>query len=156
MDKAYKTTFTQLSDMKNAVGQELGLSEWFVVEQERINTFASATVDEQWIHIDVERSAKESPYKQTIAHGFLILSLTPKFTSETYSIEDAKMGVNYGTDKVRFMNATPAGASIRGRTSLLSYEEKEGGAKLKVKIEIEIQGQSKPACVAELIAIIYN
>ncbi|MEM9078969.1 MAG: MaoC family dehydratase, partial [Bacteroidota bacterium] len=114
------------------------------------------TDDEQWIHVDVERSKKESPYKTPIAHGFLVLSLASSFCYQAYKVDDVGMGVNYGLDKVRFMNATPVNARLRGRTSLMTYEEIEGGAKYKVKVVFEIEGQEKPACVAEFLAMAYT
>lgn len=152
----YRTRFKHLADMKDWVGKELGLSDWMKISQERIDTFAEATEDYQWIHIDPERSKLHSPYKTTVAHGFLVLSFASKFARETYSFDDVVMGINYGLDRVRFPNATPAGAMLRGRTSLIKFEEKPGGARYKVKITFEIKGQEKPACVAEFIAQAYT
>ena len=154
-NQPYHTHFEKLMDMKDWVGKELGLTDWVTITQERINTFADATEDHQWIHIDIERSKKESPYGKPIAHGFLILSFASKFTYDVYKIDDVVMGVNYGMDKVRFPNATPAGAQIRGRVSLMSFDEKEGGARYKLKVVFEIKGEDKPACVAEFIAQAY-
>lgn len=153
---AYATAFDHLADMKDHIGKELGLTDWVTISQDRINTFAEATEDHQWIHVDVERSKKESPYKQTVAHGFLVLSLASKFTYQAYSMKDVVMGVNYGLDKVRFPNATPAGARIRGRVSLMTYKEIPGGARYKILVHFEIEGQTKPACVAEFIAQAYT
>ena len=152
---AYSTEFQRLSDLKNHVGKELGLTDWVTITQERIDTFANATDDHQWIHINPEMSKKYSPYKTTVAHGFLVLSLASKFCYEAYKIEDAAMGVNYGLDKVRFPNATPVGALIRGRVSLLTFDEIENGARFKVSITFELKGQEKPACVAEFIGLVY-
>lgn len=154
--EAYATNFKHLADLKTWVGKELGLTEWITISQKRIDAFASATEDYQWIHVDPERSKLESPYKSTIAHGFLVLSLASKFTYDAYSLEDVVMGVNYGLNKVRFPNATPAGAKVRGRVSLLHYEEKPGGARYILKVVFEIEGQEKPACVAEFIAQAYT
>ena len=126
------------------------------IDQVTINGFAKLTKDEQWIHIDVEKSAKHSPYKTTIAHGFLVLSLASHFSYECIAFKDVGMGVNYGLDKVRFTNATPVGAKIRGRVSLMEYEAKEGGAKYKLKLVMELDGQEKPACIAEWIGIAYK
>ena len=156
MSEAYKTNFKHLAELEAKVGQELGVSPWMKITQEKINQFAEATNDSQWIHVDPERSAKESPYKTTIAHGFLVLSLASYFTYETFSCEDVGMGVNYGLDKVRFMNATPVNADIRGKVSLMSFESIPGGAKYKVKIVFELKGVEKPACVAEFLAIAYT
>jgi len=148
----YRTTFKQLSDIKAAVGQEIGLSDWMTITQDAVNTFAKATEDEQWIHVDVEKSKKDSPYGTTIAHGFFVLSLASRFSYELITIEGVKMVLNYGLDKVRFPNATPVGAELRARLSVLSYEEKPNGARYKMKMIFEIKGQEKPACVAELLA----
>ena len=153
---AYATSFKQLSDMKDWVGKELGLTDWITISQERIDAFAAATEDHQWIHIDPEKSKLHSPYKKTIAHGFLILSLASKFTYDCYSVADVVMGVNYGLNKVRFPNATPSGAEIRGRISLLNYDEKPDGARFILKVVFEIKGEEKPACVAEFIGQAYT
>ncbi|MEL7533235.1 MAG: MaoC family dehydratase [Bacteroidota bacterium] len=153
---AYATPFEHLADMQAWVGKELGLSPWFKIDQARIDQFATATEDHQWIHTDPARSAKESPYQKTIAHGFLVLSLASKFAYETYSVADAVMGVNYGLDRVRFPNATPVDSEIRGRVSLLTFDINGKAARYKVNITFEIKGQSKPACVAEFIAMAYT
>ena len=155
-NEPYKTSLDHLVELEGMLGQELGLSPWTDITQEQISTFAKITGDEQWIHIDVERAKKESPYGTTIAHGFMILSLASKFAYETMNIRDVGMGLNYGLDKVRFMNATPSGAKVRGRISLMEYEAIENGAKYKVKIIFELQGQEKPACVAEFLAHAYT
>ena len=154
--EAYATNFKNLSDLKEWVGKELGLSDWVTIDQERIDVFAKATEDYQWIHVDPERSKLHSPHKTTVAHGFLILSFASKFAYDCYSVKDITMGVNYGLNKVRFPNATPSGALIRGRISLLDYEEKPGGARYILKVIFEIKGQEKPACVAEFIAQAYT
>lgn len=155
-DTPYKTTFNHLTDMQEYIGKEIGLSDWLTIDQESVNAFAKLTKDEQWIHIDVEKSAKYSPYKTTIAHGFFVLSLASHFSYECIAFKDVGMGVNYGLDKVRFTNATPVGANIRGRISLMEYEPKEGGAKYKLKLVMELEGQEKPTCVAEWIGIAYT
>lgn len=155
-NEPYKTSLDHLAELEGMLGQEMGLSPWAEITQDQISTFARITGDEQWIHIDVERSKKESPYRTTIAHGFMILSLASKFAYETMHIGDVSMGLNYGLDKVRFMNATPSGGKVRGRISLMEYEAIENGAKYKVKIIFELQGQEKPACVAEFLAHAYT
>lgn len=155
-NKAYFTEIAQLSDLNQYLDKELGLSNWMTVTQEMIDTFARTTEDTQWIHVDPEKSAKHSPYKTTVAHGFLVLSLASKFCFETLKIKDIAMGVNYGLDKVRFMNATPVGASLRARVSLMEYNPFEGGAKYKLKLVFELKGEDKPACVAEFIAQAYS
>ena len=154
--EAYKTHFENLEEMSKSIGQELGISNWVEISQEKINLFAKITEDEQWIHIDVEKSAKESPYKTTIAHGFMVLSLASRFSYDTVSIASVKMGVNYGVDRVRFTSATPSGGLVRGRVSLLEFESKPGGAKYKLGIKVELKGQEKPVCVAETLAMGYE
>jgi acyl dehydratase len=114
------------------------------------------THDEQWIHIDVEKSKKHSPYKTTVAHGFYILSLGTKFVYETFNIKNVKMGVNYGLDRVRFMSPTLSGGYVRGRVSLLNAEYSPGTAKYKMSITFELKGQDKPVCVAEFLAMAYE
>ena len=151
----YATNFKKIADLEGHLGKELGLSEWITISQERIQKFAEATNDLQWIHVDVERSAKESPYGTTIAHGFLVLSMASAFSYQCYSFENIKMGLNYGLDKVRFMNAVKAGAELRGRISLMDYQPVDGGAKYKLKVVFEIKGEEKPACVAEFLAMAY-
>jgi acyl dehydratase len=153
--EAYATQFKHLSDLKEWVGKELGLSNWITITQERIDAFAAATEDQQWIHVDPEKSKLYSPYKTTVAHGFLVLSFASKFAYDCYSLDDVTMGVNYGLNKVRFPSATPSGALLRGRVSLLSYDEIPGGARYILKVVFEIKGQEKPACVAEFIAQAY-
>lgn len=152
----YSTQLKELEELKDYVGKELGLTEWMTMEQERINSFAEATEDMQWIHTDPERSAAFSPYKKTVAHGFLVLSLASKISYDAFSIENVVMGVNYGLDKVRFPNATKSGAKLRGRVSLMEYDAIPGGAKYKMKIIFELEGEEKPACVAEFLAMAYT
>lgn len=152
----YSTQLKELEELKDYVGKELGLTEWMTMEQERINNFAEATEDMQWIHTDPERSAAFSPYKKTVAHGFLVLSLASKISYDAFSIENVVMGVNYGLDKVRFPNATKSGAKLRGRVSLMEYDAIPGGAKYKMKIVFELEGEEKPACVAEFLAMAYT
>jgi|SaaInl6LU_22_DNA_1037377.scaffolds.fasta_scaffold67054_1 acyl dehydratase len=152
----YATQLKELEELKDYVGKELGLTEWMTMEQERINSFAEATEDMQWIHTDPKRSAAFSPYKKTVAHGFLVLSLASKISYDAFSIENVVMGVNYGLDKVRFPNATKSDAKLRGRVSLLEYDAIPGGAKYKMKIVFELEGEEKPACVAEFLAMAYT
>ena len=156
INKAYSTEIDELSDLKNYVGKEVGLSEWTIITQDQINTFAKITDDNQWIHISPELCKKHSPYKKPVAHGFLVLSLAPKFCYETLKFNNVSMGVNYGCDKVRFMNATRVNSSIRARIFLISCEQIEGGSRYKLKIIYELKDQEKPACVAEFIAIAYR
>ena len=144
------------------VGEEEGVSEWFQIDQERINQFADATLDHQFIHIDPEKSAKLSPYKVTIAHGFLTLSLLPHLGGKIAPIEPdgykgLVMGVNYGLDKVRFPNPVKVGSKVRARRTLASVEQKSPTTlQLKQVVTIEIEGEAKPGCVAEsLTRLIY-
>lgn len=156
LEKPYKTELAHLADLKNYVGKELGLSNWVQVTQENINQFARLTDDEQWIHVDVEKSKKHSPYKKTVAHGFMVLSYASKFSYECFSVDDVVMGVNYGLNKVRFMSPTPSDARFRGRISLLDYQEIKGGARYIMKVIFELEGVEKPACVAEFVAQAYT
>ncbi|MEO0339083.1 MAG: MaoC family dehydratase [Bacteroidota bacterium] len=152
----FHTAFQSLNDMQEWVGKDIGLTDWMTMTQDRINTFAECTGDLQWIHIDPKRAAQESPYKKTIAHGFLVLSLASKICQEAFQIQDAVMGINYGLDKVRFPNATKVDAQLRGRVHLLKWEAIPGGCKYKLQITFELEGETKPACVAEFLALAYN
>ena len=149
---AYKTHLDTLAELKDKVGQEIGLTEWITMEQDRINNFATTTEDNQWIHVNAEMSKQFSPYGAPIAHGFLVLSLAPKFSYETLSIGNVVMGVNYGCDKVRFPNATKVGAKLRGRVKVADYMDIPGGARYKMEITFELEGEEKPACVAIMVA----
>jgi acyl dehydratase len=142
--------FTTLAELQPLVGQELGVSEWITVDQHRINLFADATGDHQWIHIDVER-AKAGPFGTTVAHGFLTLSLLPEMSATAFDVDESKMGVNYGLNRVRFMSPVPAGSRLRGHFKLLSFEPIQGGAQMVVEVTMELEGATKPACVAESI-----
>lgn len=141
-------TFEKLADLAALVGQEIGLSEWVLVDQARIQRFADATDDQQWIHTDPARAAA-GPFGTTIAHGFLTLSLLPKFFYEGYKVTETRMGLNYGLNKVRFPAPVPVGSRLRGRFKLLGYEPIEGGAQLNVEVSVEREGSGKPVCVAE-------
>tara|TARA_S200000501_G_scaffold22261_1_gene19412 strand:- start:1833 stop:2327 length:495 start_codon:yes stop_codon:yes gene_type:complete len=154
--KSHRTIFKNISEMESAIGKELGLTRWNIMDQERINTFAKTTEDEQWIHIDHERCKKESPYKQTIAHGFLMLSMCTKIMYDCFEIEQNSLVINYGLDKVRFPNATKVDSEYRGRVSLADFKILPNGAKYKLNVIIELKSQEKPACVAEFIAIAYK
>ncbi len=144
-----------IEELKSLIGQEVAVTDWVEITQERVNMFADATGDHQWIHIDVERSRKESPYGGTIAHGFLTLSLLPMLMASAVSVPMAKMGVNYGLNKVRFPAPVPVGSKVRARMALQEVEEIEGGAQLAWKVTIEREGGDKPVCVAESIARLY-
>ena len=150
------TTTTTLADLPSLKGQELGTSDWLEVTQERVNTFADATGDHQWIHVDVERAKAESPFGGPIAHGYLTLSLIVPLVSETYTISDSKMGVNYGLNKVRFPAPVPVGAKVRLTASLKSVEEVAGGLQLTLAAVIEREGSDKPVCIAEPVFRYYG
>ncbi|QPF73163.1 MaoC family dehydratase [Roseateles sp. DAIF2] len=142
--------FERLADLGACVGQEIGLSDWLLVDQARIERFAEATEDGQWIHTDPVRAAA-GPFGGTIAHGFLTLSLLPRFFETGFSIGDSHMGLNYGLDRVRFPSPVPAGSRLRARFRLLAFEPIEGGAQLQVEVTVEREGGAKPVCVAESI-----
>jgi acyl dehydratase len=145
-------TAIKLRDLESKVGQEVGISPWVEMTQERIDTFARATEDFQWIHVDPKR-AKDSPFGGTIAHGFLTLSMLPKLSESTFEFSDRKMGVNYGLNKVRFTSPVPAGAKIRGRFVLARYEKIEGnGVQTTWSVTMEREGGEKPVCVLEAIS----
>lgn len=151
----HTTELVQLIELEQYVGKELGLTDWLVIDQQRIDSFAKVTEDFQWIHTDTEKSVVDSPFKKTVAHGFLILSMASKFTYEILRLGEVGMGVNYGLDKVRFTSAVPSGSKIRGRIRLLNFEKLPNGAKYKTQIVFELEGSDKPACVAEFIAMAY-
>jgi len=144
-------SFEHLTDLQPLVGQELGVSEWVSVDQKRIDQFAEATGDHQWIHIDPVRAAA-GPFKTTVAHGFLTLSMLPEMSASAFEVRDTRMGVNYGLNRVRFPAPVPSGSRLRGRFKLLSYEPIEGGAQLVVEVTMEREGSPKPVCVAESVA----
>lgn len=142
--------------LKEMVGQEIGVTEWFEVTQERIERFAEATEDRQWIHVDGARAGKESPYGTTIAHGFLTLSLISRFVQEAIQMRGGvRLAVNYGLNRVRFPAAVQAGAKIRARVSLKSLKELPNSAEVIYGVTMECEGSAKPACVAEWIVRYY-
>lgn len=145
------TNYPHLADLAALVGQPLGSSDWVSIDQARINRFAEATGDHQWIHVDIER-AKAGPFGAPIAHGFLTLSLLPMLFESGFAVADVKMGVNYGMNRVRFINPVKVGSRLRAHFKLVSYEPLDGGAQLTVEATIEIEGQAKPACVAESVS----
>jgi len=145
-----------VAELRELVGQEIAVTDWFAITQERVNQFADATGDHQWIHLDVERSKRESPYGTTIAHGFLTLSLLPLIMQSAVSMPEAKLSVNYGLNKVRFPAPVPVGSKVRGRLSLKEVEDIEGGVQVTWLVSIEREGGDKPVCVAESIARRYE
>ncbi len=150
-----KTVFDSPADVMGQEGLKVGPSEWMEITQERIDTFADATGDHQWIHVDQER-AKDGPFGATIAHGYLTLSLASKFLPEILEINGVKMGINYGTDRVRFLNPVKCGARIRGLGEFLEIKEVPGGYQSTVRVTIEIEGEEKPACVVDTISRYYD
>ena len=143
-----------VADLETSEERDLGVSDWHSVEQKHIDLFADATGDHQWIHVDQEM-AKQGPFGQTIAHGYLSLSLLPVLLSQVMEITDAKMGINYGTDKVRFTSAVPSGSRVRAKAKLMSGQKKGDGVLYKVGVEIEIEGQDKPAMVGEVLYLVF-
>ena len=145
------TTSLKIGDLASRVGQEVGVSAWVEIAQERIDQFARATEDFQWIHIDQER-AKQSPFGTTIAHGFLTLSLLPKLSDSAFELSDRKMGVNYGLNRLRFTSPVPAGSRVRGRFTLAKVEDIEGGVQTTWNVVVEREGGEKPVLVAETLS----
>ena len=143
--------FAHLAAMQALVGQHLATSPWVMVDQARINLFAEATGDHQWIHVDVER-AKAGPYGATIAHGFLTLSLLPELTASAMYIDDVKMSINYGLNKVRFTGPVPAGSRVRAVIRLKAFDPIEGGVQMSTEVTIKREGVDKPVCVAEAVS----
>lgn len=145
-----------IEELKTLVSQEIGVSDWITLDQERIDKFADATGDHQWIHVDVERAKKEMPGGTTIAHGYLTLSLLPMLMSRIMRINRVSSRLNYGCNKVRFTSMVPAGSRIRARQVLKTVEPfKKDGVQMINEVTIEIEGQDRPACVAETITIVY-
>jgi acyl dehydratase len=145
--------FRGADEIVRAVGETLGTSDWIQITQERVNTFAEATGDHQWIHVDVDRARAESPYGGPIAHGYLSLSLLPALGWQIFSIEGATMGVNYGSNRVRFPSPVPVGSRLRLSAVLLEATPVTGGAmQMVVEQTMEIEGQTKPALVAETVS----
>ncbi|MGW7534838.1 MaoC family dehydratase [Amycolatopsis sp. NPDC054798] len=143
--------FSDVSELAEAVGGPLGTSEWHTVSQEQVQLFADATGDHQWIHLDAEKAAA-GPFGTTIAHGFLTLSLIPAFLPEIYRVEGLKMGINYGLNKVRFPQPVKVGSRVRGTAELAELTDVPGGKQAVVRWTVEIEGEDKPACVAEMVS----
>ena len=145
-----------LEELKTLAGQEIGVSDWLEIDQARINLFADATGDHQWIHIDPARAAKELPTGKTIAHGFLTLSLLPVLMGQIMRVNGTSRGINYGSNRVRFTSMVPVGSRVRARQTLKATETlKDGGLQLINEVTVEIDGQSRPALVAEMITVLY-
>ncbi len=149
------TTFDSPDSILAAIGTALGQSDWLQITQERINKFADATEDHQWIHVDPEKS-KKGPFGATIAHGYLTLSLISHFLPQVVQVKGAKMGINYGTDKVRFINVVRAGSRIRARGEVVAAERtKDGAVQATIRVTVDIENEAKPACVADTISRYY-
>jgi len=147
-------TLTGLEEVKAHVGHELGVSDWHLVTQEKIDQFADVTGDDQWIHVDPAR-AKQSPFGGTIAHGYYTLSLAPRFSYDMFTFEGFAFGVNYGLNRVRFPAPMPVGEKVRMRAKLVSVDEIPGGAQIATELTFEREGGEKPVCVAESLARVY-
>ena len=146
-----QTTVEGIEGVLEKVGQHLGHSEWVEITQEQVNQFAEATHDHQWIHVDVERAKRESPFGGPIAHGYLTLSLVSALSAQIIEAKGFRMGVNYGADKIRFMSPVPVGTRIRASATLDDAKEFEGGVQMTLGITMEIENQSKPAMVATVV-----
>lgn len=150
------TKFSSPQELLKAEGQHLGYGPWIEITQERVNDFAEATGDHQWIHVDPEKAKEQSPYGTTIAHGYLTLSITNMFLSEILQVDNISMGINYGANKVRFPSPVLVGSKIRVGAEVDSAEEIEGGVQACIKITVEVEGQEKPACVVESLSRYIN
>jgi acyl dehydratase len=150
-------TLERPKDIFQYIGQELGPSEWLTVTQEMIDKFAEATGDHQWIHVDVERAKREMPGGKTIAHGYLTLSLIPRLAPTLMKIQQRRRGLNYGSNKIRFISVVPAGSRIRLRQKFLAAEEvADNGVRITSQMTMEVEGSERPAMVAEIMAIVYG
>ena len=147
-------TFGSPSDMAASVGAHLGDSDWLEITQERINAFADATDDNQWIHVDPDQ-ARSGPFGTTIAHGYLTLSLAVRFVAEIFKVEGVAMGVNYGNNRVRFVSPVPVGSKLRAGGTLAAVEEVPGGFQATIDLTFEVEGAPKPACVAQVLYRMY-
>jgi acyl dehydratase len=148
-------SFATMAELETLIGEEVAVGDWIEVTQERIQLFADATGDHQWIHLDQERAAA-GPFGTTIAHGFLTLSLLPEMAAHAFEVRDTRMGVNYGLNRVRFPAPVPSGSRLRGRFRLLRVDQLEGGAQITMEVTMEREGSDKPVCVAESVARRYT
>lgn len=148
--------FKNIEAFKEMIGKELPNSEWLTVTQDMINDFANATLDKQWVHVDEERAAKESPFKSTIAHGFMSLSLLSKMLEDLIVIESIKMGLNYGLNYVRFPHPVPVNSRLQMQSSIKNIEDQQQGVKITFSCTVVIEGIEKPACVAEFLAMMFE
>ena len=148
--------FKDLNELKSMTGEKLPDSDWIVITQEMINDFANATLDKQWVHVDEERAAKESPFKSTIAHGFMSLSLLSKMLEDLIIIDSLKMGLNYGLNYVRFPHPVPVNSKLKVQSSIKNIEDQQQGVKITFSCTVVIEGIEKPACVAEFLAMMFE
>ena len=146
--------FENLDEYAGAVGEELGVSDWFELDQDRVNQFADATGDHQWIHIDAEKAAN-GPFGATIAHGYLTMSLAAKFMPEIIEVRGIAMGVNYGTEKTRFPSPVTVGSKLSATGTVVSVEEASGGIKMILRIVMQAEGAEKPACIVDAISVYF-
>lgn len=144
-------SFDKLADLEPLVGEHIADSDWIAIDQHRIDQFAEATGDHQWIHVDPVRAAA-GPYRTTVAHGFLTLSMLPEMGANAMEFRDVRMGVNYGLNRVRFTSPVPVDSRVRGRFKLLEYKPIEGGAQITFDVTIEREGADKPVCVAQAVS----
>ncbi|MDT7831746.1 MaoC family dehydratase [Flavobacteriaceae bacterium S356] len=148
--------FKNLTEFKTMIGKELPHSNWLTVTQEMINDFANATLDKQWVHVDEVRAAKESPFKSTIAHGFMSLALLSKMLEDLITIDSVKMGLNYGLNYVRFPHPVPVNSRLQIQSSIKNVEDQQQGVKITFQCTVVIEGVEKPACVAEFLGIMFE
>lgn len=149
--------FENFKEFRLMLGKQLPSGNWYTINQQMINDFANATLDKQWIHVDEKRAAKESPFKSTVAHGFMSVSMISKLLEESFSIKSVKMGLNYGLNKVRFPNPVPVNSELRMHTVVKEIEDlANNGIKVTFSCIIEIKGKEKPACVADFLAALYE
>ena len=148
-------TVTSIEDAKALEGVEVGVSDWIVIDQHRIDQFAEATNDHQWIHIDTERAAREMPGGKTIAHGYMTLSLIPALTGGFVEVKNLERAINYGLNKVRFYAPVPVGSKMRGRATVLQVRRRAGALLLTSEVRLEVEGERKPACVAETLGMFF-
>lgn len=157
INKMKPLVYNNFADFKLMLGKQLPSGNWYTIHQQMINDFANATLDKQWIHVDEKRANKESPFKSTVAHGFMSVSMISKLLEESFSIKSLKMGLNYGLNKVRFPNPVPVNSMLRMHTVVKEIEDlANNGIKVTFSCTIEIKGQEKPACVAEFLAALYE
>jgi len=149
-------TVSGIEELKGKAGEHLGYSDWHDVSQDQVNLFADATGDHQWIHVDPDRARKESPFGGPIAHGYLTLSLAPALLPQILQVQGISMGVNYGCNKVRFPSPVPVGSRVRAGALLASVEDVAGGAQVTMDVTFEVEGQEKPACVAQVVYRYYE